>query len=118
MPAQLDPGDSFLVADHVFRYVQRKFVDPHDSRIDGNAFLSRPAENGGPSFNWMEFFEGDTAARIEHIRRLRRLKYEKRGRVARLNIGQTKSYVATRHNGSSISIPPTRCKGRFAELAR
>lgn len=93
MPAQLDPGDSLPETDHVLRYIRRRFVDPNDNQIDGNAFLSRPAEDGGPSFNWMEFFVGDTTRQIEQIRRLRRIKYEKRGRVTRLNVGQTTSYV-------------------------
>jgi hypothetical protein len=41
----------------------------------------------------MEFFDGDTTTRIEAIRRLRRMKYERRGRVALLNVGQTKDYI-------------------------
>ena len=93
MPAQPNPGDSLSDVGHVLRYVRKKFVDPNNNQIDGNAFLSRPAEVGGPSFNWIEFFAGDITARIEEIRQLRRLKYEKRGRVAWLNVGQTNSYV-------------------------
>jgi hypothetical protein len=96
MPARLSPRDSLPEADHLLRYVRRKFVDGDDNQIDGNAFLSRPSEEGGPSFNWMEFFERDAPTRIEEIRRLRRLKYEKRGRVGRLNVGQTRAYVRER----------------------
>ena len=35
------PGDKLPDADHVLRYIGRKFVDPKDNEIDGNAFLSR-----------------------------------------------------------------------------
>jgi len=96
MTAQLEPGDSLPSADHVLRYVRRKFVDPVLNQIDGNAFLSRPAEHGGPSFNWLEYFDGEAAERIEAIRRLRRLSYERRGRLARLNVGQTREYLRDR----------------------
>jgi hypothetical protein len=89
MAVQLEPGDSLPEADHALRYVRRKFVDRASNQIDGNAFLSRPAEHGGPSFNWIEYFEGDAAVRIEASR----MRYESRGRVAQLNVGRTKAYL-------------------------
>jgi hypothetical protein len=87
------PGDSLPDTDHVLRYIGRKFVDPKDIEIDGNAFLSRPLEKDGPSVNWMEFFSGDTANQIAEIKKVKRIKYEKRGRVAKLHVGRTKQYL-------------------------
>jgi hypothetical protein len=92
MTVPLKPGDSLPDGDHVLRYVAKNFVD--NEQIDGHAFLSRPAEkDDGPSINWMEYFDGDIAAQIEEIRRVKRITYEKRGRVARLNVGNTKAYL-------------------------
>jgi hypothetical protein len=87
-------GDSLPDADHVLRYIGRKFVDPKDNQIAGNGFLSRPLEkDGGPSVNWMEVFSGDTASQIAEIRKVKRIRYEKRGRVAKLHVGRTKQYL-------------------------
>ena len=87
-------GDSLPDSDHVLRYIRRKYFDRTANMIDGNAFLSRPAEHGGPSFNWMEAFEGDVEDRREAIKRLRRIRYERNGRLAQLNVGRTKAYAA------------------------
>jgi len=89
----MKPGDSLPDPDSVLRYVRSKYYDRAAIMIDGNAFLSRPAEHGGPSFNWLECFEGEPEAQIDAIRRLRRIKYEKHGRLARLNVGRTKAYL-------------------------
>jgi hypothetical protein len=89
---KLISGDRLPDADHVLRYIRRKFVD--NDQITGDAFLSRPGENDtGPSVNWMEFFSGDTASQIAEIRKVKRMKYEKRGRVAKLAVGRTKQYL-------------------------
>src|ERR1700730_6435235 len=91
---RLISGDKLPDTDHVLRYVRRKFVD--NDQIDGNAFLSRSEEEkkkDGPSVNWMEFFAGDTASQIAKIRKVKRMKYEKRGRVAKLPVGRTKQYL-------------------------
>ncbi len=91
-PPTLSPGDPLPDADHVLRYVRQKFVD--NGQIAGDAFLTRPPEkDDGPSVNWMEFFSGDTASQIVEIQKVKRMKYEKRGRVAKLNIGHTKQYL-------------------------
>ena len=94
MTPTLKPGSSLPESDHALRYIAKKFVDSAANQIAGSAFLSRPTErDDGPSVNWMEFFDGDTNTRIEEIRRLRRLNYEKRALVALLNVGQTKGYI-------------------------
>jgi hypothetical protein len=93
MTTTLRPGGSLPESDHVLRYIRKKFIDRGTNQIAGNAFLSRPADDGKPSVNWMEFFDGDTNARIQEIWRLRRMRYEKHALVALLNVGQTKGYV-------------------------
>jgi hypothetical protein len=39
------------------------------------------------------FFSGDTANQIAEIKKVKRIKYEKRGRVAKLHVGRTKQYL-------------------------
>ena len=108
MTAPLNPGDSLPEPDHVLRYIGKRFVD--NGQIDGNAFLSRPAEkDDGPSVNWMEFFGGDTVAKIEAIRRVKRMTYAKGACLARLNVGATKAYLLgqTQHAIDFIYDPLT-----------
>src|SRR5262244_2535831 len=73
---KLMPGDSLPDIDHVLRYIGKKFVNPKDNEIAGNAFLSRPQEKDGPSVNWMEFFSGDTASQMAEIKKVKRISYE------------------------------------------
>jgi hypothetical protein len=90
------------VGDHVLRYVRKRYVDL-DGQIEAEAFLSRSEEEmkkNGPSVNWMEFYSGDTTHQIAEIRKVRRMKYEKRGRVAKLHVGHTKQYL--RENGELL----------------
>ena len=88
----LKPGDALPEADHVLRYIRKKFVD--NAQIDGNGFLSRPSEKDeGPSVNWMEYYSGNTANQIAEIRKVKRMKYERNGRIAKLHIGTTKRYL-------------------------
>jgi hypothetical protein len=90
---KLASGDKLPDADHVLRYIRKKFVDLKD-QIAGDAFLSRPPEkDDGPSVNWVEFFSGGIASQIAEIRKVKRMTYEKRGRVARLHVGRTKQYL-------------------------
>jgi hypothetical protein len=92
LPPKLLAGDQLPDADHVLRYVRKNFVD--QDAIVGDAFLTRPPEkDDGPSVNWMEFFSGDTANQINEIRKIKRMTYEKRGRVAQLHVGRTKQYL-------------------------
>jgi hypothetical protein len=87
------PGDNLPDPDHALRYIRRKFVDL-DDQINGSAFLGRPAEkHNGPSVNWMEAFPGELPTQIAEIRKVKRMKYEKRGRVAKLCVGQTREYL-------------------------
>jgi hypothetical protein len=91
---KLGTGDHLPSEDHILRYVRKKFVDINSGKITGNAFVPRVEEaEDGPSVNWMEYFDGDTNFQIEEIRKLRRIKYEKRGRVVSLNIGKVHEYI-------------------------
>jgi hypothetical protein len=41
----------------------------------------------------MEFFSGNTACQIAEIRKVKRMTYERRGRMARVHVGRTKQYL-------------------------
>jgi hypothetical protein len=80
-------GDALPGTDHVLRYIRRKHVDRHDgkSNITGSGFLPRPGE-GTPSVNWMERFDLPIENQIEKIRAEKRIKYERKSKLARLNV--------------------------------
>ena len=80
-------GDALPGIDHVLRYVRRKHVDRRDGKEDitGSGFLPRSGE-GTPSVNWMECFDLPIENQIEKIRAERRIKYERKSKLARLNV--------------------------------
>jgi len=92
----LDKGDPLPGADHVLRYFRRKHVDRHDGKEDvtGAGFLARPGE-GSPSVNWMECFEHPIENQIARIRGEKRLTYEKKSKLVRLNVAQSIEHLVT-----------------------
>ena len=79
-------------ADHVLRYIGRKHVD--NGVVNGSGFMRRPLEGTPPSVNWMECFPPPIERQVQEISARRRIKYEKRGLLVRINVGNTKQYVA------------------------
>jgi hypothetical protein len=75
---------------HVLRYVRRKHVD--NGVVNGSGFLARPNEDA-PSVNWMECFSLPIENQVSEITKRRRIKYEKRAQLVRLNVGHTREYV-------------------------
>jgi len=65
----------------------------HDRR---QRFLSPLPNTAATSFNWLECFEGEPEARSTDPA-IRRIKYEKHGRLARLNVGRTKHTYSPFH---------------------
>lgn len=98
MPAN---GDKVPDADHALRYVDKKFVDRETGVVDGSGFLGRLGE-GPPSVNWMECFPLPIENQIAEIRAVKRIRYEKRGRLVRINVGQTVKHLA--ENSVALSI--------------
>jgi hypothetical protein len=92
MPAK---GDPLPNADHVLRYIRRKHVDRHDGKEDvtGSGFLARPGE-GTPSVNWMECFPAPVENQVREIRAEKRITYEKKSKLVRLNVGQAIAHLA------------------------
>ena len=86
-------GDHVPGADHLLRYIDKKYVDPEANQIDGSGFLARKDEEA-PSANWMECFPAPTENQIAEIRGVKRIKYEKRGRLARINVERTIQHVS------------------------
>ena len=77
-----------------------------DEEVDGSAFLLRPDEPG-LSVNWLEAFgDDDQSHKLSEVRRLFRLRLSPNGRFAKLNVGQTKRYVAKEADAIGIlSVP-------------
>lgn len=82
-------------SDHVLRYIKPSGIQ--DDVINGSEFLKRPNEEE-VSVNWIEYFQGTLESQIEKIRQKARLTYARTGRLARLNVGQTCSYVLEETN--------------------
>ena len=113
-----------LPADHhVLRYIGRRHVDGGTKQINGSGFLPRPGEDDGASCNWMECFAEPTGHQYERIIALRRIKYEKRSKLVRLNVGQTTDFInteAAKHNPINFAIvhDPLDPEDPFAEGIR
>jgi hypothetical protein len=94
-------GDHVPGADHLLRYVDKKYVDQGTNQIDGSGFLARKGE-GSPSANWVECFDPPTQNQINEIRAVKRITYEKKGRLARINVRQTIQHVT---ENAKILVP-------------
>jgi hypothetical protein len=79
--------------DHVLRYIRKKHVDREANKINGAGFLRRPGEDA-PSFNWLECFSAPIENQLSEIRRCKRVQYEKRGKLVRLNVARTERHIA------------------------
>ena len=81
---------------HVVRYVRGRLV--HDGVVDGAAFLARKdKDTDGLSVNWLEWFAGSLEDQVDGARQAARLLYGRTGRLARLNVGQSISFVRENH---------------------
>ena len=70
--------------DNIVRYV--KPTSFHKGKVNGDVFRLRPKEIG-ISVNWMEYFSGTKENQIKEINSLTRLKLNKNGKYAELNVG-------------------------------
>ena len=81
---------------HVLRYVRARHVD--NGIVDGEAFLARKDKDAdGLSVNWLEWFSGSLEDQVAGARRAARLRYGSNGRLARLNVGRSISFVRENH---------------------
>jgi len=85
-------GDRLPARDHVLRYIRKKDVDKASNAINGSGFLARPAEDA-PSNNWIECFPGSLTNQLAEIRSRKRIQYEKRGKLVRLNVSRTEQHM-------------------------
>jgi hypothetical protein len=91
-----DSGAPLAEDNHVLRYVGGRLV--HDGVVDGAAFLARKDKDvDGLSVNWLEWFSGSLEDQVAGARRAARLRYGSNGRLARLNVGQSISFVRENH---------------------
>ena len=93
-------GDSVPNSDHLLRYIDKKYVDSGTGVIDGNGFLARPNE-GPPSSNWIECFDPPIENQLDNIRAVKRIRYEKRGQLVRINAGHTIKFVKDSAKGAA-----------------
>ena len=91
-PLPPEPGTPLPEEDYVLRYIGKKHVD--NGVVNGSGFMRRPTEDTPPSVNWMEYFPPPMTNQVAEISAHRRIKYEKRGKLVRINVGHTKRYVA------------------------
>jgi hypothetical protein len=95
-------GSAIPDSDHVLRYLRPRHVE--NGVVNGEGFLTRQDEDA-PSVNWLEWFDPPTENQVKGVRSITRLRYAKTGQLARLNIGQTKSYVSANDpNGLLLSF--------------
>lgn len=85
-------GKDLPDTDHVVRYVKSRDL-LEDGNLNCSAFQLRPGESG-LSVNWIEYFKNLTKLeQIHEIRGLIRLSMRPSGRLAELNVGQTRRHV-------------------------
>jgi hypothetical protein len=95
-------GAAIPDSEHVLRYLRPRHVE--NGVVNGEGFLTRPGEDA-PSVNWLEWFDPPIENQVKGVRSITRLTYAKTGQLARLNVGQTKSYVRENDpNGLSLSF--------------
>ena len=95
-------GEPVPDQDHILRYVAPRHID--DGVISGSGFLGKPGENA-PSVSWLECYPEPLENQLSEVRRRSRLKYGAAARLVRLNVGQTRAYVAGNSPfGISISV--------------
>ena len=80
---------------HVLRYVSARLM--HDGVVDGGAFLRKVKDVDGLSVNWLEWFPGSLEDQVTGVRRAARLEYGRTAGLARLNVGQSRSFVRENH---------------------
>lgn len=95
------PGD-----DHVIRYAKPTCIAEVDGvpTVQGPAFYSRPIDDHGASYNWLEYFEGDEGARLTEVRSRARLKLGATALLAKLNIGMVRKALETEFADQNIKI--------------
>ena len=88
-------GNDLPDDDHVVRYARPKGVY-EDGRVDGSEFRLRPGE-ASLSVHWLECFRDLTKPRqLMEVRRLVRLDMSPNGRLAEINVGDTKRHLSDR----------------------
>jgi hypothetical protein len=94
-------GDRLPADHHILRYIRKKDVDKDKNAINGSGFLARRGEDA-PSSNWIECFPAPLTSQLAEIRSRKRIQYEKRGKLVRLNVSRTEQHI--RDNLVTISL--------------
>ena len=92
-----DRGAPLAGEHHVLRYVGGRDFDIDKGTVDGGAFLRKKKDTDGLSVNWLEWFPGSLEDQVAGVRRAARLRYGSTAGLARLNVGQSISFVRENH---------------------
>ena len=90
--------------DHVLRYISPRHID--NGVINGVGILGRPLEKGEASANWLECFQGNLLEQLNEVRIRKRIKYAATGKLVRLNVGVTYTYLKEKNYGIKFLKDP------------
>jgi hypothetical protein len=96
-----EPNTPLPEDDHVLRYIGKKHVD--NGVVNGSGFMRRPTEDA-TSVNWMECFAPPVPNQVGEISKRRRIKYERRGQLVRINVKHTMLYVVENAKPTEIVL--------------
>jgi len=83
----LSKGDNLDPKHHIVRYVKPGQMQGEE--INGGAFLARPTDGNGVSYNWIEYYPDPLETQMNCIRACARLNYAATGKLVKLNIEKT-----------------------------
>lgn len=98
--------------DDILRHMTPKSIhEKEDGELAylGNGFISKPKDEGSPSYNWLQGFGSDPEKSLIEIRKRARLTFKKTHRLAELNVGKVLQAVnSVRVDGliSSVELSP------------
>ena len=91
------PGAPLADEHHVLRYVGGSGFDIDKGAVDGGVFLRKPKDIDGLSVNWLEWFSGSLEDQVAGVRGAARVGYGSTAWLARLNVGQSISFIWENH---------------------
>jgi hypothetical protein len=91
------PGAPLADEHHVLRYVGGRDFDIEKGTVEGGAFLRKKKDTDGLSANWQEWFSGWLQDQVAGVRRAARLAYGSTAGLARLNVGQSITFIRENH---------------------
>ncbi len=76
----------------IVKHVGGSFIDEH-GRFRVGAFLSRQKDEGRPSYNWLDFFNGTAEQKMTQLRAVGNLTLATTAKFAELNVGTVRQKI-------------------------